>query len=477
MKVQMRQLMLWLLSALFIVGGRFSSADDKTAPLLQARGYDQVGAPSVEHWISKGKPSGPITRHPRAKELPVPRADAPMPPQTARVIPLTLDDLKRIALEYNPTLVQARMALSAAKGSYIQAGLYPNPVLGYVADEIGNDGSQGLQGGGIAQEIVTAGKLRLGQAVASHEIRQAQFGWEVQCWRVMNDVRVGYYEALLAQKTIEVNEQLLNIEEQILKSTQQLRTAQEVSEVDVLQARVEAENAQLNLSEARDIYQAVWKRLAAVLGRPGMTPAPLTGDIMQNLPFITWEESLTRLLAQSPELSQARAGVERARCGVAKQYAERIPNIEMGAALKKDTGSGFTVVDVAVGMPLPIFNRNQGNILRAESALTSAQCEVRRIELELRDRLATTYQQYVNARRRAETYSKTILPNAQKSLDLTTTGYREGEFAYITLLTAQRTYYDTTLKYLASLGELWDRSVDLEGMLLRGGLQGATNGK
>lgn len=108
-----------------------------------------------------------------------------------------------------------------------------------------------------------------------------------------------------------------------------------------------------------------------------------------------------------------------------------------------------------------------------QAAVTSARIEIRRLELELRERLATAFEQYVSARRRAEAYTGSILPNARRSLELTTTGYREGEFAYLTLLTAQRTYYDTTLNYLASLEEVWGRSVEMEGMLLRGGLQGA----
>lgn len=396
----------------------------------------------------------------------------PLPWQMSVAAPLTLADLERIATESNPTLIQARMAVRAAEGSYLQAGLYPNPTLEYIADEIGNDGSEGLQGGGLTQEIVTGGKRRLGLAVASHEIQQARHAWEAQRWRVINDVRVGYYEALLAQKTIEVNEQLVGIEDQVLKATQQLRGAQEVSEVDVLQARVETENAQLNLSEAHYRHEAAWRRLASVLGRPEMEPAPLAGDVTRGLPVITWEEAIARLLAESPELAQARAGASRAECGLALQCAERMPNFEAGAAIKKDTGSGFTVVDVAIGVPLPVFNRNQGNIVRARAALTSARHEVRRVELELRDRLATAFEQYANARRRAETYASSILPNARKSLELTTTGYREGEFAYLTLLTAQRTYHDTTLDYLSSLREVWGRSVEVEGMLLRGGLQG-----
>ncbi|MDD4270504.1 MAG: TolC family protein [Pirellulaceae bacterium] len=397
----------------------------------------------------------------------------PLPRQLPVTAPLTLADLERIAIESNPTLVQARMAIRAAEGSHLQAGLYPNPTLEYIADEIGNDGSEGLQGGGVTQEIVTNGKRRLGLAVTSHEIQQARHAWQVQRWRVINDLRVGYYEALLAQKTIEVNEQLLAIEEQLLRAAQQLRDAQEVSEVDVLQARVEMENAQLNLAQARDRHLAAWRRLAAVLGTPEMGPAPLAGDVTGNLPRITWEESLSRLLAQSPELAQARAAVNRAECDLALQSAERFPNFEAGAAVKKDTGSGSTVVDVAIGVPLPVFNRNQGNIVRAQAAVTSARIEIRRLELELRERLATAFEQYVSARRRAEAYTGSILPNARRSLELTTTGYREGEFAYLTLLTAQRTYYDTTLNYLASLEEVWGRSVEMEGMLLRGGLQGA----
>src|SRR5690554_5820864 len=68
----------------------------------------------------------------------------PLPRQLPVTAPLTLADLERIAIESNPTLVQARMAIRAAEGSHLQAGLYPNPTLEYIADEIGNDGSEGL---------------------------------------------------------------------------------------------------------------------------------------------------------------------------------------------------------------------------------------------------------------------------------------------------------------------------------------------
>ncbi len=205
-----------------------------------------------------------------------------------------------------------------------------------------------------------------------------------------------------------------------------------------------------------------------------MGPAPLAGDVTGNLPVITWKRRSRGCWRRARNWPKPAPPCNRAACDLALHCAERIPNFEAGAAVKKDTGTGFTVVDVGIGVPLPVFNRNQGNIVRAQAALASARTEIRRLELELRERLATAFEQYVGARRRAETYAGSILPSARRSLELTTTGYREGEFAYLTLLTAQRTYYDTTLNYLVSLEEVWGRSVELEGMLLRGGLQGAS---
>ena len=163
--------------------------------------------------------------------------------------------------------------------------------------------------------------------------------------------------------------------------------------------------------------------------------------------------------------------MDRARCELALRCAERVPNLGVGAAAKYDTGSRYAVVDVEFGLPLPVFNRNQGNIVSAQADLIAAQREVQRIELELYERFAATFEQYVNARHQVETYKSTILPNAQASLDLVAAGFREGEFGYLLLLTAQRTYFGVNLDYLAYLRELWVRSVELDGLLLSGGLQ------
>lgn len=270
---------------------------------------------------------------------------------------------------------------------------------------------------------------------------------------------------------IDLNQQLVDIGEQGVNVTEQLRAREEVSQIDVLQAGIEAEMAKLSLVQAQNYYRGAWQRLAAMLGRPEMEPSPLVGDVESDLPTSDWEDTLTRLLAQSPELAQARSGVERARCEVALQCAERVPNIEIGLGAKYDASVRNTLADVELTLPVPVFNRNQGNIIKAQAELIAAQKEVDRIELDLRDRLAVAFAEYATAKRQVEIYDSTIRPNAAKSLELTRAGYRLGEFDYLTLLTAQRTYFSASLEYLAYLSTLWARSVQLEGMLLTGGLE------
>jgi len=398
--------------------------------------------------------------------LVVPARNGSEPP-----LALRLEDLEQIALERNPTLVQARMVVRAAQGRYLQAGLYPNPAIGYAGGDMGLEGTAGQQGAVFGQEIVTSGKLRLGSAVAGHEVEQARHVLEAQRRRIINDVRAGYYEVLLAQKMIDVHQELLRISQEIAEAMEKALTLQEVSRADALQVRIEAERARVGLEQVENNHRIAWYRLATVLGQPDMPAAALAGSVDVNLPTPSRDEVLGRLLAQSPELARARAGVERARCEVALQYAERVPNVEFEMWAKHDATTDEGLLDVGVGLPLPLFNRNQGNIVTAQAELIAARREVERVGLDLRNRFAVAFGELVNARRQVDAYANTILPNGEESLRLFRLGVREGEFGYLTLLTAQRTYFHDNLEYLDGLQEFWARAVELDGMLLGGGLE------
>ena len=261
--------------------------------------------------------------------LPLAGQAEPVPapvPEPGSLPGMTICQLEAMAASCNPTLVQAAARVQAARGQYVQVGLYPNPVMGYQGTEINDEGQAGQQGGFISQEVVTAGKLRLNRCVASQEIQQAEFAWEAQRLRVMTDVRRGFYDVLVAQSALELAEQLVRIGEEGVKSSEALMKAKEVARIDVLQARIEADSAKILLEKSRNRHAAAWRGLAAIVGTPMMQPAPLAGNLQDDMVELGWEDTLNRLLAESPQLAgpgrrgSCPSGIEPGMCRAISQY-------------------------------------------------------------------------------------------------------------------------------------------------------------
>jgi cobalt-zinc-cadmium efflux system outer membrane protein len=153
-----------------------------------------------------------------------------------------------------------------------------------------------------------------------------------------------------------------------------------------------------------------------------------------------------------------------------RAQAEPVPNFDVQASTQYDAATEDQIASVQIGLPVPVFNRNQGNIRRTAAELTAARAEVSRIELDLQNRLSTAFERYANARQQVEIYSRQILPNARRSLEMMAAAYRGGDYSYIDLLTAQRTFFETSVTYLEALGDLQQSRVAIDGLLLSGGL-------
>jgi cobalt-zinc-cadmium efflux system outer membrane protein len=379
---------------------------------------------------------------------------------------LTVNELVEIALANNPTLVQAVADVEAARGKWLQVGLYPNPSIAYLGNQIGDQGTAGQQGAYVEQEFVRGRKLPLNRAVADREISIAQRQLDAQRMRVVNDVRIQFYNTLVAQRALEVSQELLSIGEKAYSAAKDMLEAQQVSRVDVLQAHIEVNSARIGLTNAQNRHQASWRTLASVIGVPGMNPAQMQGDLLADAPQFEWESSLGRLLAESPELVSTRIGVDRAVWALRRARAEPIPNVTVQAGPQYDLGNNQTITNVNVALPIPLFNYNQGNIRKAEAEIRSARAEVARTELQLTARLAAEFESYANAHNQVVQYREQILPSAREALELVTNGYRQGEIGYLLLLTTQRTYFANSLASLEAQRELWESAVAIDGLLL-----------
>jgi cobalt-zinc-cadmium efflux system outer membrane protein len=201
-----------------------------------------------------------------------------------------------------------------------------------------------------------------------------------------------------------------------------------------------------------------------------MEPKWIATELDQDIPQLSWEESLSDLLSTSPEIARAVAEMKGAQCALARAQAGRIPNVELEAGASYNFASEDPVATVRVAVPLQLYNRNQGNIMQAQAELAAAQQEVSRVRLALQERLAEAFRQYSAAGQQVDRYTSDILRDARESLNLALQAYREGELAYLDLLTTQRTFFQTSLAYIDALRTLRISAARIEGLLLDGGL-------
>ena len=122
---------------------------------------------------------------------------------------------------------------------------------------------------------------------------------------------------------------------------------------------------------------------------------------------------------------------------------------------------------VQLTMPLPLYNRNQGAIQQSHASVVAAEHTLALLELRLQNQLAPIYERYASATNQVRIYRESILPAAQESLELVRQGHKAGEFPFLNLLNAQRTYFQTNLQYLDALRELRTAAIEIDGLLLR----------
>jgi cobalt-zinc-cadmium efflux system outer membrane protein len=401
----------------------------------------------------------------RAPPAPQPPAEPVPQPLT----PETLDDFVRLAAERNPRLARAAAAIEAARGRQLQAGLYPNPTVDVNWDEIGDRTS--VAGSGIvtapkvSQTIVTGKKLTLAQAVAAREADQATLELLTERYAVVGSVRAAFYEALTLQRRAEILEELVKLAGDAVANGRTLLDKQQIARLDFIQLEVERERFRAELQAVKRELPGVYRRLAAVTGLHEVIPSAVVGTF-GGLPDYDPDSVRAAVLAFHPHLRSARVGVERAQAAVRRAEAEPIPNVTVyGAYIRQFENRSY---DGAAGlsMPVPVWNRNQGNIRAARAELGVAIQTVGQVENELSARVAAAIQTYAAARERAEVYRTELIPRAEETYKLSLAAFKGGQFEYLRVIQAQRAVAEARLEYNRSLGEAWRAAAELSGLLL-----------
>ena len=392
---------------------------------------------------------------------------------------ITLEELQQMALQNNPTFAQSAANIQAAEGRKKQAGLYPNPTVGYQGEQIrGGSFHGGEQGFFIQQDIVLGGKLGLNRKIFDQELKQAQTEGEEQKLRVVTNVRMSYIQALAAQQTLELRQNLSKLANDAVETSHQLANVGQADTPDVLESEVEAQQAQLAVIMAEQNQQRVWKALGAVVGNPRLPLMQLEGKL-EDTSSVNADDLVEKIVNESPAVRIAELGVKRAEAALARAKRETIPDLQLrgglqqnGELLSEPNGRPVGLQGFAdVGVRIPVFNRNQGNIATAKADAERAKREVERVRLVLRERAASVVQTYTFSQTAVDRYKNQMIPRAQKAYEMYTKKYQSMAAAYPQVLIAQRTLMQLEVSYITALENFATSSLSLRSYLLTDGLE------
>ena len=374
----------------------------------------------------------------------------------AQAQPLTLDSALVAAFANNSDLAAAQWEIDIAQGGRQQAGLIPNPVLSVDAEDTRRDTrTTSIK---LSQTLELGGKRGARIDVASRAQDAAALALEQRRNTLRADVIDSYYGALRAQERLDLAQRSLALAERGLVVANGRVTAGKTSPVEATRAQVQLSEIRLEFNRAQMGLSDAYRRLAA---STGSATVAFQAVATQSLPQLPAAQLLARL-EQTAELRLAELQILHSEASVGLEKAQRIPDLDVSIGSQYDAGARERVNLVGVSMPLPLFNRNQGNVLAASRRADQARDLRNATELRLRTETRQALDLWQTANTEVRAFNQQILPAAQNAVDSATRGFEMGKFNFLDVLDAQRTLIAARTQYLVATAQATDAWVRIE---------------
>jgi cobalt-zinc-cadmium efflux system outer membrane protein len=379
--------------------------------------------------------------------------------------PFTIEQCIGLALEYHPQLAEGTARIDEARGGQVQASLYPNPRL-----DSGNPQTIARTPGsvysvGFTQEIIRSGKRQLDIAAAGEGIRSTEWDLVRRRYEIITSVRQDFYSTLSAQRREAILETILGLAKRSEKTSQDLYKAEQVSETDLLLLRVERQRAEASLQSIQMLRKGRLKQLAATMGVPQVAIDKVDGDLALKIPEFDDAAVLTQVIENSPFVQIANIDVNRAMLLLQRAELEPKPNFTVQGGYQYQQNIPHSQGLVGLYVDIPIWNRNQGNILAAGAAVRRTNAARDQVQNNLIRQLVDAIARFRAANEQVRKYEDGILPDAKRTLTLVQSAYARGQFDISRLLQTQRTYFDTNLEYITLLETRLIAATEIAGLL------------
>ena len=382
--------------------------------------------------------------------------------EPAALTRLTLAAALDLAFKANPEIAAARREAQATEGVIQQAGLIPNPELEPLVEDSKRETrtttvqiNQVIELGGKRGARITAAERGRDFALVELTAKQAD---------IRAKVITAFYDVLLGQERHRLAEGSVELAKRATLIAARRVLSGKISPVEETRARVAESGVRLELAQAANELESARRQLAATWGH--LSPRfERVEDPETELPHLASLSELTQRLQQSPALLRAKIEVERRQAMAEVERSRRIPDVTLSFGAKRDEQMGRNQAIVGLSIPIPVFDRNQGNVLESLRRTDKARDELLATEVNLNMELGQAHGRLSIARLEAELVKTEILPGAQRNYEATTKGFELGKFSFLEVLDAQRTFFQAKSQYLRSLADTYRAATDIDRLL------------
>ena len=415
-------------------------------------------------------------RRPLRADIPAYRPDPDPPPDRGgKPAPkepegaLTLAKALSAALTGSPKLASFAWSVRIAEAEQLQAGLLPNPELEAEYEGFGGTGeAAGLgsaEAGIMLSQLVELGQKRSRRvAMAAAERKLAGWDYETARIAVLTDVASRFIAVLVLQENVLLAKENLALAGQTRAAVAKRVEAGKVPTIERTKADVAVAMSGIQLKRTERLLLAARGALAATWGSAAPRFDSVTGRLedIRPLPPLA---GLIELLGQGPALARWDQELAQRRAAVDLAKANGVPDLTVGAGYKYLGESNDQAFVISLGIPLPLFDRNQGEISKARFGVIKAQFDRSAATVQARTALAGAYQQLAAAHEVVAALRDVVLPGAKASFDTSSKLFVQGKTNYLSVLDAQKTLAEARGQYLESLAAYHSGVAEIEGMI------------
>lgn len=364
-----------------------------------------------------------------------------------------------------PAIDAAAAATEAAQAARTVAGLRPNPVVqGQVENIVGSGPYQGLRSAettiGVAIPIELGGKRGARIGVADAQIARAQLQSAIVAANIRAQVTQLYIAAVAAERRLLAAQDQARIAAEVLRAAGVRVQAGRASPLEQQRADVARINADAMVERLTRLAAAARENLARRIGSP--IEGTLDTGLLDRLPPATFGPAVPARAAGTLALAAADADLAIADAGIRLARANRIPDLNVGPALRRLEATNDTAAVFAISVPIPLFDNGRAAVAAAGAERMRAEAVRRATTLDVEQSITDAQAEADNAATSARAAAGPALAAATETVRIARIGYREGKFGQLDLLDAERTLAETRIAAIDALASYHDARARLE---------------